>query len=338
MLWIDTKYAGLISSSLPLFKVKQNNPYMANFRCPICGDSKKSKFKARGYLFTKKNELFYKCHNCGVGSSFGKLLKHVNQSLYDQYTLERYKEGLDIGRQAKPHSKQTFKFEEPKFKKKNILDKHLQRLDKLPDTNRAVQYCVKRNIPKIRWKELYYVDNVQKLEEIHPQYKDKVLGEEDRLVIPFFSKGNLVGITCRALGNESLRYLTLRVDNDSPLIYNIDNVDNSRIVHVTEGPIDSLFLDNSIAVGNSDLKKIGTLLSKDNIVLVFDNEPRNQELVKIISNATDDNYKVVVWPSNIKHKDINEMVLNNIDVKTIINKNTFTGLRLKVNFNQWKKI
>ena len=139
MLWIDTKYAGLISSSLPLFKVKQNNPYMANFRCPICGDSKKSKFKARGYLFTKKNELFYKCHNCGYGSSFGKLLKHVNSSLYDQYTLERYKEGLDIGRQAKPHSKQTFKFEEPKFKKKNILDKHLQRLDKLPDTNRAVQ-------------------------------------------------------------------------------------------------------------------------------------------------------------------------------------------------------
>ena len=115
-------------------------------------------------------------------------------------------------------------------------------------------------------------------------------------------------------------------------------MDIDRIIYVTEGPIDSLFLDNSIAVGNSDLKKIGTLLSKDNIVLVFDNEPRNQELVKIISNATDDNYKVVVWPSNITHKDINEMVLNNIDVKTIINKNTFTGLRLKVNFNQWKKI
>ena len=266
MLWIDTKYAGLISSSLPLFKVKQNNPYMANFRCPICGDSKKSKFKARGYLFTKKNELFYKCHNCGYGSSFGKLLKHVNSSLYDQYTLERYKEGLDIGRQAKPHSKQTFKFEEPKFKKKNILDKHLQRLDKLPDTNRAVQYCVKRNIPKIRWKELYYVDNVQKLEEIHPQYKDKVLGEEDRLVIPFFSKGNLVGITCRALGNESLRYLTLRVDNDSPLIYNIDNVDNSRIVHVTEGPIDSLFLDNSVAVSNADLKKVSNYFPKDKLM------------------------------------------------------------------------
>ena len=96
MLWIDTKYAGLISSSLPLFKVKQNNPYMANFRCPICGDSKKSKFKARGYLFTKKNELFYKCHNCGYGSSFGKLLKHVNSSLYDQYTLERYKQWITI--------------------------------------------------------------------------------------------------------------------------------------------------------------------------------------------------------------------------------------------------
>ena len=333
MLWIDTKYANLVSSSLERFKVKQFNPYLANFRCPICGDSQKNKFKARGFLYTKTNSLFYKCHNCGVGTTFSKFLEGLNSDLYKQYTLEKYKEGAGNN---KPKS--TIKFKEPTFTKKNILDKKLERLDKLPKDNIAIKYCESRGIPTTKYKHLYFVDNVQKLEDVHEKYKDRVLGEEPRLVIPYYKDDQLVGLTCRALGNESLRYLTLRVDDNLPLIYNIDNVDIDRIIYVTEGPIDSLFLDNSVAVSNADLKKVSNYFPKDKLVLVFDNEPRNEEIVKIINKAIEDKFKVVIWPTFIKEKDINDMQLNKINYKELIKNNTYSGLTLQLNFNKWKRI
>ena len=333
MLWIDTKYANLVSSSLERFKVKQFNPYLANFRCPICGDSQKNKFKARGFLYTKTNSLFYKCHNCGAGTTFSKFLEGLNNDLYKQYTLEKYKEGAGNN---KPKS--TIKFKQPTFTKKNILDSKLQRLDKLPKDNIEIKYCESRGIPTTKYKHLYFVDNVQKLEDVHEKYKDRVLGEEPRLVIPYYKDDHLVGLTCRALGNESLRYLTLRVDDNLPLIYNIDNVDIDRIIYVTEGPIDSLFLDNSVAVSNADLKKVSNYFPKDKLVLVFDNEPRNEEIVKIINKAIEDKFKVVIWPTFIKEKDINDMQLSKINYKELIKNNTYSGLTLQLNFNKWKRI
>jgi len=333
MLWIDTKYANLVSSSLERFKVKQFNPYLANFRCPICGDSQKNKFKARGFLYTKTNSLFYKCHNCGAGTTFNKFLEGLNSDLYKQYTLEKYKEGAGNN---KPKS--TIKFKQPTFTKKNILDSKLERLDKLPKDNIAIKYCESRGIPTTKYKHLYFVDNVQKLEDIHEKYKDRVLGEEPRLVIPYYKDDQLVGLTCRALGNESLRYLTLRVDDNLPLIYNIDNVDIDRIIYVTEGPIDSLFLDNSVAVSNADLKKVSNYFPKDKLVLVFDNEPRNEEIVKIINKAIKNKFKVVIWPTFIKEKDINDMQLSKINYKELIKNNTYSGLTLQLNFNKWKRI
>ena len=176
------------------------------------------------------------------------------------------------------------------------------------------------------------------MEDVHEKYKDRVLGEEPRLVIPYYKDDQLVGLTCRALGNESLRYLTLRVDDNLPLIYNIDNVDIDRIIYVTEGPIDSLFLVNSVAVSNADLKKVSNYFPKDKLVLVFDNEPRNEEIVKIINKAIEDKFKVVIWPTFIKEKDINDMQLNKINYKELIKNNTYSGLTLQLNFNKWKRI
>ena len=119
---------------------------------------------------------------------------------------------------------------------------------------------------------------------------------------------------------------------------NIDNVDIDRIIYVTEGPIDSLFLDNSVAVSNADLKKVSNYFPKDKLVLVFDNEPRNEEIVKIINKAIEDKFKVVIWPTFIKEKDINDMQLSKINYKELIKNNTYSGLTLQLNFNKWKRI
>ena len=89
MYYIDQKYLLLVSSQLKLFKKKNDGLY--NFRCPYCGDSKKSQTKARGFMFRKENSMIYKCHNCGVGASFKNFLKQVDSKIYNEYILERYK-------------------------------------------------------------------------------------------------------------------------------------------------------------------------------------------------------------------------------------------------------
>jgi len=335
-LYIDVKYVSLLAPRLELFKVKNNNPYTANCRCPVCGDSKRNKWKARGYFFTRKGGLFYKCHNCGYSASLGSLMKEIDNFLYNQYTMERYKEGTHGKTHANVHS--SMEFSKPDFearKKESLLDSLFDPVRGSP----AEEYVRQRMIPEDKWDELYYIDNIQKLEQLDDKYKDRIVGEEGRLVIPFYDRqSKFIGVSCRALGRERLRYVTVRVDESQPLVYNLDKIDITRDVYVTEGPIDSLFLDNAVAAGSSDLNSVTQSIPKHKLILVFDNEPRNAEIVKLIGRAVDDGYKMVIWPDNIREKDINEMVLNGLAVRDIINQNTFDGLELKLQFTKWKKV
>ena len=238
-------------------------------RCPLCGDSKKNPHKTRGYIYTKSSCLHFKCHNCGAQSSLSNLIKNVNSSLYDQYRLERYREGLDIGQYAKAE-KNPFTMATPEFEDKTILDKLFTRLDRLPETNIAGQYVLNRKIPKEKFSELFFVENIKDIEQLSDKYKNKIDGKEPRLVIPFYNKkGVLAGVSCRALGNESLRYLTIRIANEAQMIYNIDRVDTRKPIFCVEGPFDSMFLPNAVAVGNSDLTIIDKYVPKSITTLIF---------------------------------------------------------------------
>jgi predicted RNA-binding Zn-ribbon protein involved in translation (DUF1610 family) len=330
--YIDVKYINLLSPRLDRYKVKTNSPFTANFRCPICGDSKKNRHKARGYVFSRKGGLFYKCHNCGMGASLGNLMKEIDPTLYNQYVMERYKEGNVRQSHANVATLMDF---EPKFKKKTLLD---EILDPVKGT-KAEKYLRDRKIPESRWDELYYIDNIEKIEQLSEKYKDRIIGNEERLVIPFYDRDSkLVGVTCRALGDERLRYVTVRVNEDKPMIYGLDKVDITKDIYVTEGPLDSLFLDNAVAVGNTDLKQVSNILPFERLVFIFDNQPRNKELVKIINRAIEGRARMVIWPENILEKDINDMVLKGFDVKQVISNHTFSGLELKLQFTKWKKV
>ena len=330
--WIDHKYVGLLSPQLDRFARKSEKLY--NFRCPYCGDSQRNKWKARGYIYDVKGKLNFKCHNCGHGTSMGGLLEHIDSYLHQQYKVEKFKEGHS---NTVPKTTNTLPMDfTPKFKPKTLLDEMMVTVESLPDDHPCKIFCTKRQIPEEKLKGLYYIDDVQKLEQISDKYKDRIIGSEPRLVIPFYSKdGKLIAITCRALGDERLRYLTVKIDEDMPLIYNLDKIDISKTVYVTEGPIDSMFLDNAIAVGGSDLKRVDKFVQGE-LVYVFDNQPRNKELINIMSSITEQ--KMVVWPKNIEEKDINDMIIAGREVSEIISMNTFSGLSLKLAISQWSKI
>ena len=337
-LFVDLKYLRLISSQLPLFKQKNNNLY--NCRCIICGDSSVKKNKARGYFYAVKNDLFYKCHNCNASMHFGSFLKQFNGMQYSQYTLERYNEGLPNN---KPHQKieDKFKMVEPVFQKKEerLLDKLLDRLDTLPEDNEAVKFCVQRKIPLEQFHNLYFIKNIKDIVQLNSKYKDNIKTEEPRLVLPFYNANDeLIAVTCRALRNESLRYVTVKIKEDELLAFGLDKLDKEKTIFVVEGPIDSLFLPNCIAVAGTAFTKLDTLnLPKDKVVAILDNQPRNKDVCKILNKMIDSQYKVVIWPQSLDQKDINEMILAGKNPADIIKKHTFQGLEAKIKFTEWKR-
>jgi hypothetical protein len=173
---------------------------------------------------------------------------------------------------------------------------------------------------------------------------EKELTADKRLVIPFYDKYNeLIGISGRALENSDykLRYVTLRTkDTQDKLIYGTDKVDTNKLIRIVEGPIDSMFISNCIASGDSAL--IQTAKQFDSkMVLIFDNEPRNKEIVKLLADAIKLGYDVVIWPDDIEAKDINEMVMSGIspdEIENIISSNTFNGLQAQTKYVFWKKL
>jgi hypothetical protein len=103
-----------------------------------------------------------------------------------------------------------------------------------------------------------------------------------------------------------------------------------------------MFLDNAVATADSHLEGINQVLERSEVVLVFDNEPRNKEICKQIDRAIENHFAVVIWPEMLEnYKDVNDMILNGFspdEIQDIISKHTFVNLRAKAEFINWKKV
>ena len=340
-LHIDLKYTQLLT---PRFeKYTRKSDYLFNVRCPLCGDSKKNKSKMRGYLYRKGNDLFYRCHNCGAGCSLGNLIKQLDGNLFKEYLLERYKSG-EIGKSFE--SSASIPVPSPKFDKvESKTFENAERCDMLPEQHFCVQYLKTRRVPENMYEKLYYTDNYKKLcDEVYPEHNKKIT-EDKRLVIPFYSEYNdLIAISGRALENadDKLRYVTIRTNSqENKLIYGLDRINSSQKVFLVEGPIDSLFLNNCLASGDSNLSLTREQLDFKNVTLVFDNENRNKEILKLMEKAIKTGNDIVIWPDTMLGKDINEFVMNGIssdEIESIISSNTFNGIRAQLKFNMWKRL
>ena len=320
---VDSKYISLVSSRLQKFKKVKADLY--NFRCPICGDSQKNKNKTRGYFYVVKNNTNFKCHNCGASLSLNNFLKKIDTTLYKQYTLEKFKEG---------HTGKNFVVDTPKLDfKKPVFHKSID-LPKASEIPGACEYLEKR---KLDPNKFYYAPKFKKWTNSQKQTFDNFKYDENRIIIPLYDETkNLIGFQGRALDNSPNKYITIMISENSPKIYGLDTIDKKLPIYVVEGPFDSTFVNNSVALCGSD-GDLGYLEGSD-LVLVYDNEPRNREIVGRIERCIQRNQKVVIWPSNIIEKDINDMVLAGHDVMSMLKLNTYSGLEAKIKFNNWKKI
>ena len=311
----------------------------------MCGDSSKNKLKARGYIYVKEQDLLVKCHNCGYGTNIGNLIKYVDPMLYDEYVLERYKTGATKYHSHKDINKTSILIETPKEEllEDDILSS-LSSLDKLPITHPAVKYAIDRKIPRDKWSLLYFAPRFKAFtNSVTAKFQEPIQDEHPRMIIPFFTPaGKCFAFQARAYGKEEPKYYTIKVDETKEKIYGLDRVDYSKRIYVVEGPIDSLFLPNAIAVSGAsfDTPTIRQLLA--NATIVMDNEPRSKEITKFLEKNIKAGYSVCMFPEHIEQKDINEMILNGNmtpnEIIQTINTNTFRGMEALLNFSKWKKI
>jgi len=320
---VDSKYIGLVSSRLQKFKRVKSDLY--NFRCPICGDSQRNKTKARGYLYPVKNNTNFKCHNCGASLSFNNFLKELDPVLHKQYTLEKFKEG---------HTGKGFVVEAPKLEFKKPVFKKTLDLPKASTVPVAKEYLEKR---KLNPEKFYFADKFKEWTNTQKQTFNTIGRDECRIIIPMYDKdNNLIGFQGRSLVPNSVKYITVMLDEEAPKIYGLNEVNDKLPIYVVEGPFDSTFINNSVALCGSD-GDLGYFEGSD-VVLVYDNEPRNREIVNRIGKCVSRGESVVIWPSTILEKDINDMVLAGHNIMDVIESNTYSGLEAKVKFNNWKKI
>ena len=305
-MYIEQKYLLLVSPQLQQFKKKGD--YLYNFRCPYCGDSKKSRTKARGFIFRKENNLIYKCHNCGKGANLQNFLKYVDSKIYNDYILERYKKSEtvepDIG-----------KFTKPKFLKGDSPLKSIQKVSSLQWNHSVKELVVSRKIPSNVHFELFYSPQFYKwVNTIIPNKFASLVKDHARLVIPFFDENNkMFALQGRAFGDENPKYITIKLQ-DKEKIFGLDRVDWKKTVYVCEGPLDSLFVENCIATAQSDLR-----IPHNDAVLIPDNEPRNREVVKQIKKYIEEDYAVVLWPDNVKEKDYPNILITSGSPKRALN-------------------
>jgi|TARA_B100000405_G_scaffold5253_1_gene4530 ssDNA-binding Zn-finger/Zn-ribbon topoisomerase 1 len=321
---IDSKYIGLVSSRLQKFKRVKANLY--NFRCPICGDSKKHKNKARGYFYQVKTNTNFKCHNCGASLSLNNFLKQIDSTLHKQYTLEKFKEGHAGGR--------NFVVEEPKFEFKQPVFRKGLDLPKASDVTVAKEYLEKRKLDPSKF---YFTNKFKQWTNTQKKTFDTIGRDESRIIIPMYDENrNLIGFQGRSLGPNSVKYITVMINDDAPKIYGLDTIETEKPIYILEGPFDSTLVENSVAMCGSDID-IGSFGWSD-YIWVFDNEPRNREIVNRISKTIDRGDKIVIWPSTVTEKDVNDMTMSGHNVMNLLESNTYSGLKAKIKFNNWKKI
>jgi len=266
-----------------------------------------------------------------VGRTFTNFLKDQNKLLHDQYVMERYREGL-TGKGTQT-ADPKFNFKKPVFKKKQGLD--LQKISELNKEHPARDYLERRKIEDLE--SFYYCPKFKQWTNEQKKTFDTLRQDSPRIIIPLKDKdGNMFGYQGRSLAPKAkIRYITIMLDDSMPKVYGLDRIDPTKEVYVTEGPFDSHFITNSIAMCGSDVD----LRSFDyRFTYVFDNEPRNREIVTKIEHAIKIGNDVVIFPRHIKEKDLNDMALAGHDVQNMVKSNTYSGLQAKLKLNEWKKV
>lgn len=313
---IEQEYVAQATARIPLFKWVKPNAGLG--RCIVCGDSSKNRHKKRFNVYKKHQQYMVYCFNCNYSNNLIGYMKEYCPDLYTAYRIQ----SMRIWLENKPKKQDTVL---PALMGHYIPKKGTLDLLPVQSNQLALDYVNSRKLPLERL--FYSKDFSNTVSLFNPDLDVSKMRPEPRVVIPFYDKeGGLIALQGRSLNNTSIRYLTIKAHEGIKKIYGMDRLDPSKPHYVLEGALDSMFIENSIAVCDSNL----TAYQHPNAIYIFDNQYRNIQIRQLINRACDKGFSVVIFPSSTKGKDINDMVLNGYNIQELIEKNTYSGLAAKL--------
>jgi len=344
--YIDREFLGQIQYRLEGFVQKNSDLY--NFRCPFCLDSKKNKSKKRGFIYkiTDAEAYAYKCWNCGKSISFGHFLEAIDATAYKQYVLAKYKGGASNRAPVEKPTFGTLKGNAAEYFRNHPKNLSISSIYELAPEHLARSYIEDRRIPQEFWKEIYYAEKF--FDFLNVDFPDhgktaKEVPNDARIVLLYTDMGGYVThVAGRALDKDNgLRYISIKVSDEDRKIFGANRLDVGKPAYVVEGQFDSMFLDNCVASGDSNLAGVVDYLPSVDWTLVFDNQPRNKDIVRAVEKAIDRGLSVVVFPSELEAKDLNDMVKDGMsvdEVKQLVKDNTYKGATAMIKFIRWKRV
>lgn len=300
-----------------------------NFGCPFCNEGHSHGKKRRAYLLInspKHDHIRFYCHNCNLDLSFRSFLERFNITIFDEYREKEKRHFLDRLKGKKKVKNAIIQKSTGEFERL-VLDKEVFR--PVAFHQKAVSYCRQRKIPKGVVDRLFYVPADIEIPTIFEPLRDMV-------VFPFYAADKIYGYQGRSISKK----LFHTHSQPGLKIYNIFNVKLGQNVYCFESIIDSFYIDNSIAMVGSGLgAEQREKLSQVTFVLDNDNsDDLYRKLEKLVNNGE----RVVIWPDEVKEKDVNEMVVRGWNLKEInrmIDERTFFGpmAKIKLGMKRMKK-
>lgn len=352
-LWVDKKWISYISIRLERFKWVDRT--VANFRCPLCGDSQKSKSKARGYFFEYDGAYVFKCHNACGSMSFESFLKENFPADHKEYKLDLFREMVSSGeiedrpKKDRENSRaEAAKTSDPSARLSTSQESFATPLNDLEPAHPALEYVTERKIPTRGRACMYYTDKFRDaVLSIYNSPRYKKLPPDKRILIPLRDrKGNIKALQGRRISaGKTPKYITVKFDESFPKIFGLDRIDPSVPIIVVEGPIDSMFLPNCVAVCGGDVESSikylrNTFGQQAKLIVALDNEPRHRDTIKRMSAAIRTGVDVAFWPRWLS-KDVNDMILkdrmSSKELLDIISNNMQNGIAAKARLSHWSK-
>ena len=308
--------------------VKSTNTYMGG--CPICREGKSWGRKSRLYYIPKDDVIC--CHNCGWYGKPGKWIMEVEQITYnemvDQINTGSFTYGIDI---EVKENKQTPALPLDSI---NLFDKsQLLFYASSPVVRKAAKVIIDRrlNTAVNRPRALY----ISLVDFVH----------KNRLTIPFYDRtGKCVFYQSRSIGEtDPTRPKYLSKQNSDKTLFNYGNVSSSaENIFVTEGPIDSFFIRDSVAVAGIQERSKSTFTPRQSeqissmflsqVVWVLDSQYLDTASLSKTKNLLKSGECVFIWPEDVgkRFKDINDMCvyfsIDEISPEYILS-NTYCGLK-----------
>lgn len=348
-LWLDDKYVRLASPFLDQFRQKSLHNY--NFRCPLCGDSERNRLKARGYVYPKGDDLMFKCHNCALALPFSALLRRISRPLHDEYVMERFRDSPPVEKPSGALWSLPMRFDEQaqRFQPKatTFVDAEVPSVVSVADMpgTEVYRFCTARSLPVEALRRLFYTEQARSwlLTQVPEEKADKINDGVPFLIQPLrLPDGTWYGAQLRNLKHKA--FYNFRWSHESWKIFGLEAWSADALTYLVEGPIDSLFIPNSLSATGSDLMGAWHQLSRSGIltpstpcVFVWDNEPRNGAITHMMRVAIGTHQPIVIWPIGFPHKDINDAITAGVDVLSLLARRTFSGLTADLEFSAWVK-